>query len=109
MNKHIENLTQMLKDGLTEYTNSEKYHELLCVMSHFHHYSVNNCLLIAMQCPQASYVAGYTSWRNNFHRQVKRGSKAIRIFSPYTYKTKDENGEEIERLGFKAASVFDML
>ena len=108
MNKHIENLTQMLKDGLTEYTNSEKYHELLCVMSHFHHYSVNNCLLIAMQCPQASYVAGYTSWRNNFHRQVKRGSKAIRIFSPYTYKTKDENGEEIERLGFKVASVFDI-
>ncbi len=108
MNKHIENLTQMLQDGLTEYTNSDKYRELLQVMSRFYHYSANNCLLIALQCPHASYVAGYTSWRNNFHRQVKKGSKAIRIFSPYTYKTKDENDEEVERLGFKSASVFDI-
>ena len=108
MNKHIENLTQMLQDGLTEYTNSDKYRELLQVMSRFYHYSANNCLLIALQCPHASYVAGYTSWRNNFHRQVKKGSKAIRIFSPYTYKTKDENDEEVECLGFKSASVFDI-
>ncbi len=104
MNRYMEELTQMLQSGLEEYATSEKYRDLLRVMSHFHHYSVNNCLLIAMQCPQASYVAGYTSWRNNFHRQVKRGSKAIRIFSPYTYKTKDENGEEIERLGMAKKS-----
>lgn len=108
MNEYMEKLTQMLEKGLKEYATSEKYRDLLRVMSMFHNYSANNCLLIAMQCPQASYVAGYTSWRNNFHRQVKRGSKAIRIFSPYTYKTKDEHGEEIERLGFKAASVFDI-
>lgn len=75
MNKHIENLTQMLQDGLTEYTNSDKYRELLQVMSRFYHYSANNCLLIALQCPHASYVAGYTSWRNNFHRQVKKVPK----------------------------------
>ena len=108
MNKYMEELTQMLQTGLEEYATSEKYRDLLRVMSLFHTYSANNCLLIALQCPHASYVAGYTSWRNNFHRQVKKGEKAIRIISPVKYKKKNEEDEEEERIGFKSASVFDI-
>ncbi len=107
MNKYMEELTQMLQTGLEEYATSEKYRDLLRVMSLFHNYSANNCLLIALQCPHASYVAGYTSWRNNFHRQVKKGEKAIRIISPVRYKKKNEEDEE-EHIGFKSASVFDI-
>lgn len=108
MNKYMEELTQMLQTGLEEYATSEKYRDLLRVMSLFHNYSANNCLLIALQCPHASYVAGYTSWRNNFHRQVKKDEKAIRIISPIKYKKKNEEDEEEERIGFKSASVFDI-
>lgn len=108
MNKYMEELTELLQTGLEEYATSEKYRDLLRVMSLFHNYSVNNCLLIALQCPHASYVAGYTSWRNNFHRQVKKGEKAIRIISPVKYKKKNEEDEEEERIGFKSASVFDI-
>lgn len=108
MNKYMKELTQMLQTGLEEYATSEKYRDLLRVMSLFHNYSANNCLLIALQCPHASYVAGYTSWRNNFHRQVKKGEKAIRIISPVKYKKKNEEDEEEERIGFKSASVFDI-
>lgn len=108
MNKYMEELTQMLQTGLEKYATSEKYRDLLRVMSLFHNYSANNCLLIALQCPHASYVAGYTSWRNNFHRQVKKGEKAIRIISPVKYKKKNEEDEEEERIGFKSASVFDI-
>ena len=107
MNKYMEELTQMLQTGLEEYATSEKYRDLLRVMSLFHNYSANNCLLIALQCPHASYVAGYTSWRNNFHRQVKKGEKAIRIISPVRSKKKNEEDEE-EHIGFKSASVFDI-
>lgn len=108
MNKYMEELTQMLQTGLEKYATSEKYRDLLHVMSLFHNYSANNCLLIALQCPHASYVAGYTSWRNNFHRQVRKGEKAIRIISPVKYKKKNEEDEEEERIGFKSASVFDI-
>lgn len=108
MNKYMEELTELLQTGLEEYATSEKYRDLLRVMSLFHNYSANNCLLIALQCPHASYVAGYTSWRNNFHRQVKKGEKAIRIISPVKYKKKNEEDEEEERIGFKSASVFDI-
>lgn len=108
MNKYMEELTELLQTGLEEYATSEKYRDLLRVMSLFHNYSANNCLLIALQCPHASYVAGYTSWRNNFHRQVKKGEKAIRIISPIKCKKKNEQDEEKEYLGFKSASVFDI-
>ncbi len=108
MNKYMEELTELLQTGLEKYATSEKYRDLLHVMSLFHNYSANNCLLIALQCPHASYVAGYTSWRNNFHRQVRKGEKAIRIISPVKYKKKNEEDEEEERIGFKSASVFDI-
>lgn len=102
-------LLEKLQTGLHDYIESGKYEELLRIMSRFHDYSFNNCLLIATQCPHASYVAGYHSWRTNFHRQVKRGAKAISIISPMPYKKKNEStGEEEERLGFRAASVFDI-
>lgn len=102
-------LIEKLQTGLQEYMESDKYKELLRVMSRFYNYSFNNCLLIAMQCPSASYVAGYRSWQRNFHRQVKKGAKAISIISPVPYKKKnEETGEEEERLGFRASSVFDI-
>lgn len=59
-------------------------------MSKFTNYSFNNSLLIAIQCPDASYVAGYKSWQDNFQRHVNKGEKAIKILAPSPYKTKRE-------------------
>ena len=98
----------MLQKGLEEYFTSEKYRDLLRIMSRFHNYSFNNCILIAAQCPSASYVAGYNAWRTNFHRQVRKGEKSIRIISPVKYTKKNEDNEDEEYIGFKAASVFDI-
>lgn len=109
MNKYMTKLADMLEQGLETYATSDKYRELLCTMSKFHAYSAQNCLLIATQNPSASFVAGFDSWKRNFHRYVKKDSHAIMIKSPCKYKTKDENtGEEQERLGFKASYVFDI-
>lgn len=109
MNKYMTKLADMLEQGLETYATSDKYRELLCTMSKFHAYSAQNCLLIATQNPSASFVAGFDSWKRNFHRYVKKDSHAIMIKSPCKYKTKDEStGEEQERLGFKASYVFDI-
>ena len=59
-------------------------------MSKFYHYSFSNTLLIAMQKPEATYVAGYTSWQRNFDRQVMKGEKGIKILAPAPYKAKEE-------------------
>lgn len=109
MNKYMERLSDMLEQGLETYATSDKYRDLLKTMSKFHNYSAQNCVLIASQNPQASFVAGFDSWKRNFHRYVKKDSHAIMIKSPCKYKTKDENtGEEQEKLGFKASYVFDI-
>ena len=109
MNKFMQKLSDMLEQGLETYATSEKYTELLRTMSKFHSYSAQNCLLILEQNPQASFVAGFDSWKRNFHRYVKKDSHAIMIKSPCRYKVKDEaTGEEQERLGFKASYVFDI-
>lgn len=108
MNKFMQKLSETLEQGLEVYACSEKYRDLLKTMSKFHSYSAQNCLLIATQNPSASFVAGFDSWKRNFHRYVKKDSHAIMIKSPCKYKTKDENGNEEERLGFRASYVFDI-
>ena len=64
--------------------------EYLRVMSKFHNYSFNNTMLIAMQKPDATLVAGYKAWQKNFERHVNKGEKAIRILAPAPYKIKEE-------------------
>lgn len=108
MNKFMQKLSDTLEQGLETYATSDKYKDLLKTMSKFHAYSAQNCLLIATQNPEATFVAGFDSWKRNFHRYVKKDSRAIMIKSPCKYKAKDENGNEEERLGFKASYVFDI-
>lgn len=108
MNKFMQKLSDTLEQGLETYATSDKYKDLLKTMSKFHAYSAQNCLLIATQNPSASFVAGFDSWKRNFHRYVKKDSHAIMIKSPCKYKVKDESGNEEERLGFKASYVFDI-
>ena len=79
-------ITDRLEQGIKELFESEKYKNYLKVMSRFHNYSFNNTLLIAMQRPNATYVAGYTSWERNFGRHVRKGEKGIRILAPSPYK-----------------------
>lgn len=108
MNKFMQKLSDMLEQGLETYATSDKYRDLLKTMSKFHSYSAQNCLLILEQNPQASFVAGFDSWKRNFHRYVKKDSHAIMIKSPCKYVVKNDTGEEQERLGFKASYVFDI-
>lgn len=109
-----------LEDGVKAVFTSEKFKEYLSFLSRFHDYSFNNIILIAMQKPDASLVAGYTDWVKKHHRYVKKGEKAIRILAPTPYKKKqekeviDENGnksmEEVEVTvpAFKIVNVFDV-
>ena len=80
----VQDLTDKLERGLTELFNSDSYKNYLSTMSKFHNYSFNNTLLIAMQKPEASLVAGYNAWQKNFGRHVNKGEKAIRILAPVT-------------------------
>ena len=87
----VQELTDKLERGLTELFNSDSYKNYLSTMSKFHNYSFNNTLLIAMQKPEASLVAGYKAWQKNFDRHVNKGEKAIRILAPAPYKIKEEH------------------
>ena len=125
----MEEITQKLEDGIKNLFDSEKYAEYLRVMSRFHSYSFNNSLLIAMQKPDATYVAGYTSWQNKFHRNVNKGEQGIRILAPAPYKKKVQeiirdpltkqpvlgsNGDPLKEMieivvpSYKVVSVFDI-
>lgn len=125
----VKEITDRLEEGLKELFESEKYKSYLSTMSKFHNYSFNNTLLIAMQKPEATLVAGYKAWQKNFGRHVNKGEKAIRILAPMPYKIKeerdkldpvtgemtfDENGmpqkEEVEVTipAFRVVSVFDV-
>lgn len=75
----VKEITDKLEEGLKELFESEKYKSYLSTMSKFHNYSFNNTLLIAMQKPEATLVAGYKAWQKNFERHVNKGEKAIRI------------------------------
>lgn len=125
----IQELTERLEKGVKEVFESGAYENYLKVMSKFHRYSFRNTVLIWMQNPDATYVAGYEAWKNDFNRQVKKGEKGIRIFAPTEYKVqkqqqkidKDTNlpmvdgmGQpvmetvEVKRRGYMATSVFDI-
>ena len=71
----VQKLTDQLETGITELFNSERYAAYLSTMAKFHRYSFGNILLILLQCPGASQVAGYGDWKKNFGRQVKRGER----------------------------------
>ena len=86
----LKEITDRLEQGITELFDSERYKEYLRVMSKFHNYSFNNTLLIAMQKPDASLVAGFSAWKNNFGRNVMKGQKGIKIIAPSPYKVKQE-------------------
>lgn len=117
--ERLKELTDRLEQGVTELFDSGRYMEYLRVMSRFHHYSLNNTLLIAMQMPGASYVAGFSTWKNKLGRTVKKGEKGIRIIAPTPYKkiaevdVVDRSGntrkeeKEIVVPAFKVVSVFD--
>ena len=86
----LKEITDRLEQGITELFDSERYKEYLQVMSKFHNYSFNNTLLIAMQKPDASLIAGFNAWKNNFGRNVMRGERGIRILAPSPYKIRQE-------------------
>ena len=86
----LKEITDRLEQGITELFDSERYREYLRVMSKFHNYSFNNTLLIAIQKPDASLVAGFSAWKNNFGRNVIKGQKGIKIIAPSPYKVKQE-------------------
>lgn len=86
----VQEITEKLEQGIKELFESEKYKTYLNTMSKFHNYSFNNTMLIAMQKPDATLVAGFKAWQRNFDRHVKKGEKGIRILAPAPYKIKEE-------------------
>ena len=79
--EQLKQITEQLEQGVAEIFTSEKYTEYLNTMAKFHNYSFNNTLLIAMQKPEATLLAGYQAWQKKFNRQVKRGEKGIQIIA----------------------------
>ena len=127
--QQVREITDKLEQGIKELFESERFKEYLRTMSKFYNYSFNNTLLIAMQKPEATYVAGYTSWQRNFDRQVMKGEKGIKILAPAPYKAQEEREKidpvtqkpvigadgkavtetvEVLRPAFKVVSVFDV-
>ena len=127
--QQVREITDKLEQGIKELFESERFKEYLRTMSKFYNYSFNNTLLIAMQKPEATYVAGYTSWQRNFDRQVMKGEKGIKILAPAPYKSQEEREKidpvtqkpvigadgktvtetvEVLRPAFKVVSVFDV-
>ena len=93
-------LQERLVDGVKEIYESGKWAEYIAVMSKFPNYSINNCILIASQCPGASFVCGYKKW-NEFNRNVMKGESGIMIFAPIKSKIKvEEPLYDIERAVF---------
>ena len=86
----VKEITDRLEEGLKALFEGEKYKSYLNTMSKFHNYSANNIQLIEMQCPDATYVAGYKAWQRNFERHVNKGERGIRILAPAPYKIKEE-------------------
>lgn len=108
-------IEQALIDGVKACYTSGNFRKYLDTVSKFHSYSLNNCLLIAMQMPNATYVAGYNDWFKKFKRHVKAGEKAIRILAPVPCKAivQVDDGEggktdkEINYMRYRVVSVFD--
>ena len=127
--QQVREITDKLEQGIKVLFESEKFKEYLTTMSKFYNYSFNNTLLIAMQNPDATLIAGYTSWQRNFDRHVMKGEKGIKILAPAPYKAQEEREKidpatqkpvldadgkpvtetvEVMRPAFKVVSVFDV-
>lgn len=127
--QRLKDITDSIENGIKELFNSDKYKQYLQTMSRFHRYSVNNQMLIYMQKPNATLVAGFNKWRDQFSRNVKKGEKGIKIIAPTPFKKKieetkldpdtklpmlDDNGnemkveKEIQIPMFRVVSVFDV-
>ena len=127
--QQVREITDKLEQGLKELFESERFKEYLKTMSKFYNYSFNNTLLIAMQKPDATLIAGYTAWQRNFDRHVMKGEKGIKILAPAPYKVQEEREKldpatqkpvldkdgkpvtetiEVTRPAFKVVSVFDV-
>ena len=96
--EQVQDITDRLKEGIQQLFESDRYKAYLTTMAKFHNYSFNNTLLIAMQKPDATLVAGYSDWKNKFGRHVKRGEKGIKIFVPMPYRKKVET-EKVDAAG----------
>ncbi len=92
----LKEITERLEQGVKDIFTSEMYTKYLLTMSKFHNYSFNNTLLIAMQRPDATLVAGYNAWKNKFNRYVKKGEKGIQIIAPAPVKEREER-EKIDK------------
>ena len=88
--ERLKDITDSIEKGIQELFQSDKYAQYLCTMSRFHKYSVNNTMLIYMQRPDATLVAGFNKWRDQFERNVKKGEKGIKIIAPTPFKKKIE-------------------
>lgn len=127
--QRLKYITDSIENGIKELFESDKYQQYLQTMSRFHRYSVNNQMLIYMQNPNATLVAGFNKWHDQFGRNVKKGEKGIKIIAPTPYKKKieetkldpdtklpilDDNGnevkveKEIQIPMFRVVSVFDV-
>jgi len=127
--ERIKQITDKLEQGVHQIFESDNYRAYLSTMAKFHSYSLNNTILIAMQKPGATLVAGYTAWQKDHDRHVKKGEKGIQIIAPSPYKVKQERDAldpktgkpqmdaqgnplkeiiEVERPAFKVATVFDI-
>ena len=92
----LKEITERLEQGVKDIFTSEMYTKYLLTMSKFHNYSFNNTLLIAMQRPDVTLVAGYNAWKNKFNRYVKKGEKGIQIIAPAPVKEREER-EKIDK------------
>ena len=127
--QQMKEITERLEQGVKDIFTSEMYTTYLRTMAKFHNYSFNNTLLIAMQRPDATLVAGFNAWKNKFNRYVKKGERGIQIIAPAPIKEVEErekidkdtglavlneNGEpEMERVEyvvprFRVTTVFDV-
>lgn len=88
--ERLKEITDGIEQGIKDLFQSDRYAQYLCTMSRFHRYSVNNQMLIYMQKPDATLVAGFHKWRNQFERHVKKGEKGIKIIAPTPFKKKIE-------------------
>lgn len=119
--EELQQTLERLEEGVRDVFSSGRYAEYLAVMSRFHDYSVNNFLLIAMQKPEATLVAGYRAWQDKFGRHVRKGEHGIRILCPVVVRARpagdapredaeqgEEKASEKRLVGFRMGTVFDV-
>lgn len=107
----VEEAIKSLQEGVQKIFTSGEYQRFLDMMSKFHQYSYSNAILIYMQKPEATLVAGYQAWSRKFGRHVKKGEKGIRIIAPIKIKNKEKEDEETEKkeiVRFRVTTVFDL-